>query len=454
MYANTQERAERLRNAKFAKNAGFTSEANENKAEDIFDEFEHTDDVPIWEQPIPFDSLTLPSFPVNELPVIFAEYVRAVAETTQTAPDMAATASLAVLALSLQGKFMIEGKKDWREPLNLYTAIVAKPSELKSAIMALMSEPVKSFEAEQNKKLAPLIEENRIERNVLEKRRKSTEDKVANGNADKSEIRAIAEEINEFEEIKSCRLYCDDITPEKLAGVLCDNNGKTAIISSEGGIFDILAGRYSDNANIETFLKAHSGDPIRVDRQGRASENIDNPALTTLIFTQPAVIENMMSNSAFRGRGLCARFLYSVPVSKIGGRHFNSRPIPETTKEIYCKLVKTLLGFESETPRVIRLSEKATEIFQAFYEKTEQMLTDELSAIEDWAGKFRGAVLRIAGLLYIGEQVPLYSPMISGNPCELILHESFMQSAIIIGEYYLEHAKKAYQLMGSDEVTE
>jgi hypothetical protein len=92
------------------RNSGFTG-----TDEDIFDEFESANDENIWEPITPFTTSKLPVFPVNDLPVILSEYVRAGAETTQTVPDMAATASLAILAIALQGKFAIEGKKDWRE---------------------------------------------------------------------------------------------------------------------------------------------------------------------------------------------------------------------------------------------------------------------------------------------------------------------------------------------------
>ena len=39
------------------------------------------------------------------------------------------------------------------------------------------------------------------------------------------------------------RLYVDDVTTEKLTSVLAENNGTAAIVSAEGGIFDMLAGR-------------------------------------------------------------------------------------------------------------------------------------------------------------------------------------------------------------------
>jgi hypothetical protein len=91
------------------------------------------------------------------------------------------------------------------------------------------------------------------------------------------------------------------------------------------------------------------------------------------------------------------------------------------------------------------LTPEAHELLIGFAEKVEPMLTNELSDIADWAGKLVGTVLRIAGLLYVAECVPLY--------CEgdLLLDEINMQSAIIIGEYFLEHAKAAYQMMGTDE---
>lgn len=405
--------------------------------------------LPEWELPLPFKSVDLPSFPVDELPFFIGDYVRAVAETTQTSPDMAAVASLAILALCLQSKFVIEGKKDWREPLNLYTLIIAPPAERKSAIMALLSEPVKRFEDEENERLATYIEQNKIEKAILMNRKKSLESKYSKTACVNHEaIREISRQISEFKEIKPCRLFCDDITPEKLSGILSDNDGKTAIMSTEGGIFDVLAGRYSGSANIDVFLKAHSGDSIRVDRQGRQSEYIKNPALTTLIFSQPSVMTSLISNSTFHGRGLCARFLYSIPTSTVGSRKFESKPISEVTASQYYKLIGTLLKYETDNPKVIRLSDKSYQLLKEFAEKIEPMLIDELADISDLAGKFVGSVLRIAGLIYVAQCVPLY------HTDEPVLDECYMQSAIIIGEYFLEHAKAAYQLMGADKVIE
>lgn len=47
-----------------------------------------------WDTPIPFEKPSLPTFPVDALPKIIKDYVVAVAETTQTPVDMAATAEI------------------------------------------------------------------------------------------------------------------------------------------------------------------------------------------------------------------------------------------------------------------------------------------------------------------------------------------------------------------------
>ena len=66
---------------------------------------------PKWEPPIPFTQHTLPTFPVDAFPPEIRDYVLAVAETTQTPVDMAATAALAVLALCQQGKHYAPGER-------------------------------------------------------------------------------------------------------------------------------------------------------------------------------------------------------------------------------------------------------------------------------------------------------------------------------------------------------
>lgn len=404
-----------------------------------------------WEPPIPFSQHTLPRFPVDALPPAIRDYVLAVAETTQTPADMAATAALAVLALSQQGKYRIKGKDDWMEPLNLFAVIVAEPSERKSAVISLMTSVVHSYEADYNMQHSGAVERSRAEKRVLERQQKQVEDLVVKGKATMDDLQDISMQVANFKEVTPLRLYVDDVTTEKLTSVLAENNGTAAVISAEGGIFDMLAGIYTKNVNIDVFLKGHSGDNIRVDRIGRNSETIFHPALTVLLAVQPSVLSGLMSNATFRGRGLTARFLYCIPQSLVGNRKYRSEPIPGEIARCYEVLIRNLLQEElPQTPNMIYLSPEADRLLEQFAYEVEGKLKNEYADIPDWAGKLVGMVLRIAGLLCRASEAQCVGFL--DIPESMIVSGESMVGAIAIGRYYTEHSRAAYSLMGADDL--
>lgn len=407
--------------------------------------------TPQWEPPIPFAQHILSTFPVDAFPPAIRDYVLAVAETTQTPVDMAATAALAVLALCQQGKYRIKGKDDWIEPLNLFTVIVAEPSERKSAVISHMTGAVHRFEAEYNKQHSGAVERSRMEKRILEKQQRNLEEMVIKGKAQMEDLQDVAIQLANFREVMPMRLYVDDVTTEKLTSVLAENNGTAAIVSAEGGIFDMLAGIYTKNVNIDVFLKAHSGDDIRVDRIGRSSESISHPALTVLLAVQPSVLSGMMSNGVFRGRGLTARFMYCMPQSKVGDRKYRTQPIPDEVSRCYEVTIRNLLQEETpKPPELIRLSPEADKLLEAFAGEVEGKLKTEYSDIPDWAGKLVGAVLRISGLLSRAANAHCSDFLDLSD--SMIVDEATMAGAIAIGRYFTEHSRAAYSLMGADDL--
>ena len=406
---------------------------------------------PKWEPPIPFTQHTLPTFPVYAFPPEIRDYVMAVAETTQTPVDMAATAALAVLALCQQGKYRIRGKDDWIEPLNLFTVIVAEPSERKSAVISHMAGAVHRFEAAYNQQHADAVERSRVEKRMLEKQQRNLEEMVLKGKAQIEDLQDVSMQLANFREVMPMRLYVDDVTTEKLTSVLSENGGTAAILSAEGGIFDMLSGIYTKNVNIDVFLKGHSGDSIRVDRIGRNSESIMNPALTVLLAVQPNVLSGMMSNGTFRGRGLTARFMYCMPKSRVGDRLYRTQPIPDEVSRCYEVTIRNLLDEEKpQTPELIHLSPEADKLLEAFAGEVESKLKNEYSDIPDWAGKLVGAVLRISGLLCRAANAKC-ADFLDLSESAMVSPEQ-MTGAIAIGRYFTEHARAAYSLMGADDL--
>ena len=210
---------------------------------------------------------------METLPTAIKEYVTAVAESTQTPIDLAALSAIAILSICLQGRYVVRPKADWQENLNTYCIAFMEPSERKSAVGTAMIKPINKYEANWNRTNAANIEFSKTQKSIPERRLKSLEDQAAKGKVELSEVRRASDELADFKEKKELQLYSDDVTTEKLVSILADNDGKAAIFSTEGGIFDMLKGIYTKYVNIDVFLKGYSGDAIRVERIGRKSEN-------------------------------------------------------------------------------------------------------------------------------------------------------------------------------------
>lgn len=404
-------------------------------------------DVP-WSDPVPFDSYTLPSFPTEALPDPVEAFIEALTESTQTPLEMSALLSLGVMATALQRRYSVQITPDWMEPLNLFTLVVAPPAERKSAVLSAVTRPLRDFERDRREIDAPLIAQNRTERKLLEGMKTSAETAAVRGKADergkkRQEALDLAAELAEFRDFHELRLLADDATPERLADLMEQQGGAITLCSSEGGVFDAMRGRYERGLKLDVYLKGHAGDPLTVDRMGRASNRIENPRLSTLLAVQPDVLSGIMDNSSFRGRGLCGRFLYAICRGNIGHRKVNPESVPAGVREAYYVFIRRLL--EAEDEGVITLSGEADRLRCEFQETVEKRLGYEWETIRDWAGKLVGAVCRIAAILHCG--------VVSKPAREPVSSETF-EAAISIGEFLGLHAQAAFGLMGASKTEE
>jgi len=400
-----------------------------------------TDDT-AWNVPQPIGPPSAKPFPAEALGKVGRDMVSAVAEFTQTPPDAAGLAFLCAVASCVQKKFEVEGKAGYREPMNIYGNYVALPGERKSSVHRCMTAPCYDWEHSENELRAPEIRRYYDENELYESEIASIKRGKLSRSDKSQKIADIRAEQDALKVVKPIRIFFDDITPESLATAMHENEERGAIFSAESGLFDNI-GRYSEKANFDVFLKAHSGDPLRVNRRGR-EEIMDNPALTILCCSQPHVIEGLMKNEAFRGRGLLARFLCSFPESALGMRRYDTASIPPDVKWAYRDLIFALLDIpQPDEPNIIGLSGEAYESHKKFFEVIESEMTGALVHIADFAAKLPGAVLRIAGLLHIVQNIKTaHIDTIS---------QDTMSNAVKLGWYFLSHALKTFSYAGVDE---
>lgn len=407
-----------------------------------------------WEPPLPLGTAALPPFPLDALPPVLRAFVAALAVATQTPPDLAGLLALAALATAAAGKVAVMPRAGWVEPVNLFAVAVLASGNRKSAVFRAIVAPLEAWERAELARLAGEHAAARTRRKIKEGALRKAEREAAEGkDAVEREAAAAraerhARELAGLPEPVEPQLIADDATPETVKTLLAEQGGRLALLSAEGTVFELMAGRYSQNGgpNLEVYLHGHAGDPIVVNRRGRR-ERIDRPALTVGVTVQPDVLRAFADKPAFRGRGLVARFLYALPESYVGRRDSDPPPVPEAARDAYTAMLATLLDLPlPPEPHRLVLDGHAAARFGDFRRAIEPQLGEfgRLGDMADWGSKLPGTVARIAGLLHLAAHAD------AERPWDEPIGTETMAGAIAIGEYASAHALAAATAMGLD----
>ncbi len=416
---------------------------------------DHASNGAQWPPLIPLgDHRHLPDFPSHALPAWVAEMVHGVAEFTQTPVDLAGCIALAALSTAAGGRAEVEVRGSWREPTNLFSVVVLPPGSRKSAVFAAMTGPLLAAEKALVERTKPAIVEAELAARVAGKAAEKAA--IAAANADVSGRDTLLAEATDAAMTADAvtvpvlpQLVADDVTSEEAASLLAEQNGRLAVLSPEGGIFATIAGRYSGTPNLEVFLKGHAGDMLRVNRRSRAPEHVEHPALTLGLAVQPDVLRDIAGLPGFRGKGLLARILFSLPENTVGRRKVGADPVPDTVADTYTSNLGALVGSLADwtDPAVLCLTPDANERVLDIERAVEPRLAPggAWGHIVDWGSKYTGAVVRIAGLIHLAEHLRDGW----GNP----IAAETVERAALLGKYFAAHALAAFSDMGADKAT-
>lgn len=401
-----------------------------------------------WNDPIPFDDYSLlPEFPVNVLPGIGKSYVSELADVTQVDPALPACLYLAALSACYGGRVSVD-LKSHQENCNQYIACELPSGERKSPTLDHITRPVYQYQKQKQDELQDQIREALNRRKVLEARLTKLQKQAANANdvIDRNNLiqqaADVAEEIDKNPVPVSPVYLVDDITTEKLGALMAENKETMAIMSAEGGIFKLMNGLYSErDGNFDLYLKAHSGDSFSCHRLGRESITMDNPRLTIGLAIQPDVLDEIGRNQHFRGRGLPARFLFSICATQAGFRQRQFKTLSTSLMEQYRDHIFSLMKIPATT---LTMSPEASEIWDDFYNDIERDLRagETLENLRDWGSKLPGAVARIAGLLHIAK----HGAAAVSKPISV----DIVTGSCVLGIYFRDHAIAAFNQMGED----
>lgn len=391
-----------------------------------------------WTPPKPLEiNPSSIQFPAHTLPSWITNHTKQTADNIQTPTDLTNVLALSALSVACLGNTKISyPRQNWKQPLNLYVATALPPSTGKSPAKSTIFAPLEEYE-QQTIQAANLERLNyEQQKRIIEGRRKHNEDKSirAKGQeADQASTEAYQAnlELAKLEPPANGQLILDDTTAEALGVALQQNNGRIAIISAEGGIFDKLAGLYNDQGatNLDLYLEAWSGGRYTVNRIKREPIHIPSANLTISITIQPYTLTQIGANKTFSGRGLLARFLIAYPPSNVGHRdrlrHTTADP---QTEQLYNQTLTGIAETNAQQPRMLTLDGTPSDIFAHWDQNLEHQLRNgaTLEHIPEFVGKLRANTIRIAGLLHIAWKRP-------GDHID----EQTIRHAIEIAEYFL-----------------
>ncbi len=415
--------------------------------------------VPYWQAPIPLDMPSLPAFPENTFPPHIESMISATAAATETPRELAMGMALGVLAAAIQGKARVKVAPDYSEPLSIWSISPLESGNRKSAVVQRMTKPLTTWESERLQEMKPEIARALSELETARSQVQNLRTKAARLERNSSDfaeasrlIADIESELDAREVPRAPRVWAQDVTPERLGVLMAENEGRLALISDEGGLFDTFAGRYSRGglSNIDVLLQGHAGSPHRVDRGNRPPVLIHDPAVTIVVSPQPEVLAALGRNRDFRGRGFLARLIYFLPVVRAGYRTGQGPATPVTVASTYSACVTRLLELTrpASGPFVIELAEPARAEWLAFFQAVEKERRDggRFEHARDWSGKAPGMAARVAGLIHCAEHA-----FAGGDPSRAPLSLATMQRALDFAAVAAEHALAAYGLMGADD---
>ncbi len=394
----------------------------------------------LWPDPVPLQGQRdCPAFPVHVLPDWMAAQARQVGDEMQYPPDLPAQLAITAASIAISKRVTVQVDGPWIEGTNVYTVTAMPASAGKSPAFKHMLGPINDFEADLIEASAKDIQDREIRRKMIEK---DIADAIKA--TDHTRASTFADELRSLPPIPPPRLIAEDITPEKLAMVMAEQDGRMALVSTEGGLFQIMAGRYTDASNLDIFLQAWSGDRVTQDRVGRESLVIRDARLVVGLTVQPLIIEQIGENGEFSGRGMLARFMYSIPPSTVGKRDKRRRSTwDQAVADRYNDELRSLVQrfHAGDCLPQLRLSDEAHAAFVDWQQGHEDRMgyNGDLEHLAEWVSKMHSTVCRLAGIIHMAER------------CDgLEITEDVMLRAIVVGDYWEAHAKIAGDLWGAD----
>jgi hypothetical protein len=389
-------------------------------------------------------------YPIDALPGLFGEAVRAVARINEVGFSMAGTIALAAASTAVCKLVRGVEFNGQVKPGSLATANINDSSERKTAtdnetfagirevereLVAEYREDMRQFEAEMR------VHERAVN-HILGLRGAAARAGIDPSDQQRQTYDLL--QLKEPEPPKKPHLITADPTVEGLRDLLAQGHGLIGVASPDGGI--VLAGHSLGRAEGKAAAGAfHSmlwdGQDITITRANDRVISLQNPRVSMSLGVQPRIAQRFLQDDDLRDQGLVNRFLVTWPTPKSGHRTFapttrsDRAVMDQFNKRCADRLRQALVigtgQFATEHPRdtAVPLSRAADTVWRAFALEMDaaQRKGGTFEFTRGMAGKAAEQAARIALVFQLFEDA---------DAIAVEVEEWAMQAGVIVARWY------------------
>ena len=400
----------------------------------------------LWSEP---DEPEAMPFPVDSMPPAMAEMVAGIARSQRVPVVLAGVCALGVVSAALGlGLEVLSGSQRVTRG-NLYILASAESGTGKSEVFGPFIAPMLSYERalveHWRKHILPKVRaeiglldeeitalQKRSAREVAPIDRDAVVETLAAKRARKEELEA---------KTKTPCLIAQDITTERLGALLWENREQLFSTSPDARkVVDNLTGRYSSSTmNDESlYLQAFSGDPVRVERQGRAPVVLNKPCLAVLWLIQPDLLKKLVSDDSLSASGFFPRLLLCDTLATPSRIEAETLALPVEVERRWDGMIRDLLSSfrDAAAPQRITPTAGALRQLNEFHNEIVDRCNTDLADLRPFAVRYAEQAWRVAVVLHAGQwgaEAPSHDLSVetAGNAVRLIRWFAAQQQAIL-----------------------
>lgn len=399
--------------------------------------------------PLPETPYVDTPFPLRNLPDQAVRLVSEVADSLQVPKEAVIPALFGALFIASQGKFVVEVKSCYQEPVTGYIIVTMPSGSRKSAIVNWFRKPINKIEADLQINFYSNTTSRKCESEALLAIKKKLKSKIIKNldveSPDDIEVamKQLGRQLGIIElKVKQSKarpkLLIDSPTLKELFLEMVRQGEAIGIFEAEGGIWKHRIRSSED----DILLKGYTMEPSGYETT-KVSATMQSPCLAICTYVQENITKKLYSNDELKYDGLLPRILHVFVPTNHEYRDYNPRDVSPEMVKMYSDKIHSLISIQrpagqkgERTSHVLKLTNEARTLWQNYTSQiAERIASGVFKDFESFGEKLAGHAVRLASALHLLKY---------DVPHDHEIDAATMGGGIAFAEYFAKHASVAF----------